>query len=85
MTLEEKFNAKKAKQIRQDLGLSVIELAKQLNEKRGKYSKYSSVESTLHAYESGKREPKINPTSTSWMGMDYLLWLKEHNYNPCGI
>ena len=83
MTLEEKFSPKKAKKIRQKLGLSKMDLARELNERRGRDNGHGSVASALYTYEKDIREPRTD--SKSKIDIDYLFWLKEHNYNPYKI
>jgi len=83
MTLESKFNSKKAKKIRLGLGLTEMDLARELNERRGKHNGYGSVASAVHVYEKGIRQPRTD--SKSRIDMDYLFWLKEQGYNPFGI
>lgn len=83
MTLESRFKPKEAKQIREGLGLTKMDLARELNERRGQRSGHGSVASALYTYENGTRQPRTD--SKSRIDMDYLFWLKEQGYNPFRI
>ena len=79
MTLDEIFDPVKAKQIRIDLRMNREQLAREFGAVR---AKEYSLGTSIYQYETGRRVPKPNSTKLQTL---YLLWLKEHGYNPFGI
>lgn len=69
------FNPQEAKKIREEAGLTQAQLVIKLK-LEGHYTP------TISRYESGMASPSNHPKEKT---RKYLLWLKEHGYNPFNL